>query len=190
MRRLAVLLVSVVVIATSVACGVAADDRAAVVGPEDVDVATVDALAQDAAFMGALQGEPGTSDSKLPGLSARTALGFEISVAGLKAVADEWGVTVSDADRSSAEQTVTQQVTGDLSAEARRSLIDYVAHINALAQAFSELDPSDTAKMRELYDGIPSHWNQVCAAIVGVAEANASEARGRGPIGQLGRGDG
>ena len=145
------------------------------VGPETVSVETVDALAQDAAFMGALQGEPGTSESTLPGLSARTALGFEISVAGLKAVADEWGVTVSDADRSSAEETVSQQVTGELSAEARSSLIDYVAHLNALAQEFSELDPSDTEQMRALYDGIPSQWNQVCAAIVGVAEANAAE---------------
>lgn len=172
--RTAPVLAGLLLVATfAAACGVAADDRAAVVLGTPVSTATVDELAADEAFLQAVGGGlPGT-ESVVPGDSARAALTFEIQRAAAATELERWGLTLDDALVAEARGSVEQQVPPGLSDRALDELAAFVAATTALGNRLTAVDPSDEEDLRRLYDGAPSLWARTCVAVLAVAEERA-----------------
>lgn len=172
--RTARVLAGLVLVATfAAACGVAADDRAAVVLGTPVSTATVDELAADEAFLQAVGGGlPGT-ESVVPGDSARAALGFEVQRTAAATELERWGLTLDDALVDEARGSVEQQVPPGLSERALDQLAAFVAATTALGNRLTAIDPSNEEDLRRLYDGAPSLWSRTCVAVLAVAEERA-----------------
>ncbi len=172
--RTARVLAGLLLVATfAAACGVAADDRAAVVLGTPVSTATVDELAADEAFLQAVGGGlPGT-ESVVPGDSARAALTFEIQRAAAATELERWGLTLDDALVAEARVSVEQQVPPGLSDRALDELAAFVAATTALGNRLTAVDPSNEEDLRRLYDGAPSLWARTCVAVLAVAEERA-----------------
>lgn len=164
-------------------CGVTADDAAATVGNATVSTATVDDLAGDAAFVGAvLQGAaPATNDGVLPGDTARTTLSFEIQRTALLQEIDRWGLQVTDGDRSEARSRIDEQVPG-LSKKNRDRLVEYVVATSVLEERLGEIDVESDADLRLLYDGAPGLWDQVCLTAVQIPSRRAAERAARAAL--------
>jgi hypothetical protein len=159
----------VLLASTAVACGVAADDRAAVVLGTPVSTATVDALAADEAFLSAVGGGfPGT-ESVVPGDSARAALTFEIQRTAAQTELERWGLELDDSIVAEARSSVEQQVPPGLSDRALDELASFVASTTALGNRLQSIDPSNPDDLRALYDGAPSLWSRTCVAVLAVA---------------------
>ncbi|MFZ4434714.1 MAG: hypothetical protein ACOYOQ_16100 [Microthrixaceae bacterium] len=173
--RTARVLAGLVLVATfAAACGVAADDRAAVVLGTPVSTSTVDDLAADEAFLQAVGGGlPGT-ESVVPGDSARAALTFEIQRAAAETELERWGLSLDDALVAEARGSVEQQVPPGLGDRALDELARFVAATTALGNRLTAIDPSDEEDLRRLYDGAPSLWARTCVAVLAVAEEQAA----------------
>jgi hypothetical protein len=173
--RTARVLTGLVLVATfAAACGVAADDRAAVVLGTPVSTSTVDDLAADEAFLQAVGGGlPGT-ESVVPGDSARAALTFEIQRAAAETELERWGLSLDDAVVAEARGSVEQQVPPGLGDRALDELAGFVAATTALGNRLTAIDPSDEEDLRRLYDGAPSLWARTCVAVLAVAEEQAA----------------
>jgi len=173
--RTARVLAGLVLVATfTAACGVAADDRAAVVLGTPVSTSTVDDLASDEAFLQAVGGGlPGT-ESVVPGDSARAALTFEIQRTAAATELERWGLTLDDAVVAEARASVEQQVPPGLGDRALDELASFVAATTALGNRLTSIDPSDEEDLRRLYDGAPSLWARTCVAVLAVAEERAA----------------
>ena len=164
-------------------CGVTADDAAATVGGATVSTATVDDMAGDAAFVGAvLQGAaPATDDGVLPGETARNTLSFEIQRTALLQEVDRWGLQVTDGDRSDARSRIDEQVPG-LTKKNLDRLVEYVVATSVLEQRLGEVDADSDADLRLLYDGTPSLWDQVCLTAVQIPSTKAAERAARAAL--------
>ncbi len=173
MRRTRLLLLSVTVglaLLGSSACGVAANTTAATVSGLDVQVDDVDTLAADEMFTGA-PAEPG-NESTLDGDVARSVLAFEIERVAWLAEVQRWGLEITGADRSAAEQQLDAQAGqsggGTFAGKTRTLLVEYLAAQSVLTQRFSTLDPSNRADLQQLYDGSDSSWDRACLVVVRV----------------------
>ncbi len=184
-RRLVVPLLAagVAVAALASGCGVAADDRAAVVLGASVPTAVVDELASDEAFLQAVGGGlPGT-ESVIPGDSARAALSFEIQRTAAQVELERWapelaGLSGSELDQAvglaEASATVEQQAPPGLSELAVGELSAFVAYTTRLGERLQAIvggpgGSASEADLRALYDGAPGLWNRTCVAVVAVA---------------------
>ncbi len=174
--RSARLLAGLLLVATiAAACGVAADDRAAVVLGAPVSTGTVDALASDEAFLQAVGGGlPGTG-SVVPGDSARAALSFEIQRTAAEAELQRWGLSLDGSVVAEARASVEQQVPPGLGERSLEELASFVAATTALGNRLTSIDPSNEEDLRLLYDGAPSLWNRTCAAVIAVAEERSAD---------------
>lgn len=175
MRRLLRSLAAASVVAAiglTSACGVVADDRAAVVHGSTVTVDEVDELAGEADFVSVVTGgEPVEDDaSVLPGDAARSVLLFEIQRLGLLHEAERWGVEVDDERRQEGIEQVRQQLpeAEDAPEAVLRRLGEFVAARAALDERFSSLDTDSDQDLRAFYDGAPALWTRSCVLVVQV----------------------
>ncbi len=169
----AVVLCAALVLVAS-GCGVAADDSAAVVGGTSITTSTIDELAADTQYTGALQiaGVP-TPSGVIGGPAARQVLAFEIQRTALLHEVDRLGLKVSDADTSQALEQLQGQFAQMRKAHLER-LAEYLAARQVLEQRLGKLDATSAADRRFVYDGIPGQWDQVCVTIVAVKDTSAN----------------
>ncbi|MFZ4519585.1 MAG: hypothetical protein ACOYOP_14440 [Microthrixaceae bacterium] len=173
---IAAALLAVALLGTS--CGVAADDRAAVVGNRTITTDTTDQLARDRVFVqSVVNGQlPPDDESRLPGDVARSTLEFQIQVAALQQEAERLGIDLAGLDRAAARKLVLGQVQGRPSATTTDVLVDFVVARQALTERLAKVDPQSQKDLQLLYDGAPALWNRVCVTVVGVPVASAERA--------------
>lgn len=159
-------------------CGVAADDRAAVVGNQTVTVDATDQLSRDRVFVqSVVNGQtPPEDESRLPGDVARSTLEFQIQVAALRQEAERLGITLSAGEREEARKLVLGQVQGKPADATTEVLVDFVATRQALTTRLAKIDATSEKDLRLLYDGAPALWNRVCVTVVGVPVGSAERA--------------
>lgn len=177
MRRYLTVLASVAAAAVlGTGCGVAADDRAAVVGDEIVRTATVDDLARDAAFVAAVfQGQAPEGDSVLSGDLARDTLLFEIQRTATRQELERLGGEVTEDERQQALTLVEAQVPGRPSDATLEVLTGYVATTKALAARLGRLDPGSAEDLRLVYEGVPALWDRTCVLVVRAPAASVED---------------
>jgi hypothetical protein len=162
------------------ACGVVADDRAAVVHDITIPTAGVDQLTRDATFIRSVIGgeSPPDTQSTLPGDTARSVLLFEIQRAALLHEAERWGVEVGDAARAEARQQVRRQIASErrVTRPVLDRLAEFLAARNAMDERFSELDPDSEQDLRAFYDGAPALWDRTCVVVVQVGAGSVDRA--------------
>jgi hypothetical protein len=157
-------------------CGVWADTSAATVLGRTVTVESVEQLVRDEGFVGSE--DSGVEEGSVPGDLFRSVLAFELQRVAWIAEADRWGLEITDEMTAAASQQVEAQITStgaSYDAETREKLEEYVAAQTALETRFSQLDPSNDADLRLLYDGAPSYWDRTCVAVVQIAPDQEGE---------------
>ena len=153
-------------------CGVTADTTAATVGDHSISIDDVDAVVDDQAIVG--PGVAEVDESRQPGDQARTALMYEIRRVVWIDEADRWGVEPTADHVTQAEQQLDAQLEGvQLSDEVREGAVESAAAQNALLDRFAEIDPSDDADLRLVYEGAPSRWRSWCLTVVGTSANQA-----------------
>ncbi len=159
-------------------CGVAADDRAAVVGNRTITVDATDQLSRDRVFVqSVVNGQtPPDDESRLPGDVARSTLQFQIQAAALQQEAERLGIDLSTQDRDAARKLVLGQVQGEPDDATVELLVDFVVARQALTERLGTIDAASEEDIRLLYDGVPALWNRVCVTVVGVPVADAERA--------------
>lgn len=180
---LPILVVVVVLAGLLSGCGVAADDRAAVVLGTPVPTGVVDELAADEAFLQAVGGGlPGT-ESVVPGDSARAALTFEIQRTAAQTELGRWEPELAGRSPQELAQAlgfdearalVESQVPPGLSDTALGELTAFVAFTTRLGERLQSLGGQGGTvaeeDLRLLYDGAPGLWDRTCVAVLAVAE--------------------
>lgn len=179
MRRTRTLLLAVTagVALVASACGVLADTTAATVAGTDIPVDDVTTLVTDPVFNGGAQ-QP--SESTEDGELARSALMFLIERQAWLAELDRWGLQISDDDREQVGAQIDEQAAAGgepLEARSRELLIDYTAAQSVLTQRFAEVDPTDDADLRRLYEGSELQWRQVCLTVAQVPTSGIDAAQ-------------
>jgi hypothetical protein len=187
----AVLVLGAILGSFVVACGVAADDQAAVVLGSPVSTDTIDTLASDEAFLQAVGGGlPGT-ESVVSGDSARAALTFAIQRTAAQAELERWepdlvGLSGDELRQAigfdEAAEQLSSQVPPGLSDVALEELTAFVAtttrlgeRLQAVASTAQESGAIAPEDLRRLFDGVPSLWDRTCVAVVAVAEQQSVE---------------
>ena len=166
-RSLALAALTVVATVVVSSCGVLADDSAGSVLGRTVTVESVEQLSRDEGFVGSE--ESGVEDGAVPGDLFRSVLAFELQRTAWIAEAERWGLEITPEITEAASQQVEAQLssTGATYERAtREKLEEYVAAQTALETRFSQLDPSNDADLRLLYEGVPAFWEQTCVAAV------------------------
>ena len=176
-RSLALVALSAVATVVLSSCGVWADDSAGSVLGRTVTIESVEQLTRDEGFVGTQ--DSGVEEGSLPGDLFRSVLAFELQRQAWIAEADRWGLEITSEMTDAASQQVEAQIgsTGATYERATRDkLEEYVAAQTALETRFSQLDPSNDADLRKLYEGVPSYWERICVAVVQIDPATESEA--------------
>jgi len=176
-RRPLFALLAAAVLAAS-ACGVTADTSAATLLGHSITVESVEQLARDEGFIGA--GVDGLTDSSVPGDVFRNVLQFELQRVAWIAETDRWGLEITDGDRATAREQVTSQLEAnglDYEPATHDKIVDFVAAQGALNERFSRLDPEDDGDLRLLYEGSPTLWDQVCAAVAYIPDGSLRQVR-------------
>jgi len=158
-----IVVLSVGALITSSGCGVTADTTAATLGDQTISVETVDALAADSGYLAVTQlGTSNDSESVLPGPLARSVLGFEVERAAWVSLAAQFGLSVDDLRADVEAQVDADPTLEGLSAEARSSIVEFVAARSLVSERLAQLDPDSDADLRTLYDSVPPYWDRVC----------------------------
>lgn len=175
--RIVTLLVALTLLGS--ACGALADTTAATVAGRDVSIESVEGLLNDDAFVELVLGVPASDEAqgRVSGDSFRTILAFQLEREAWLAEAERWGVKPDiEAARTQLDQELEAEGS-DWQASSRTAFAEYRAAQVALQERFARIDPTNNSDLRLVYDGAPSLWDRVCAAIVQVPEGQADEVR-------------
>jgi hypothetical protein len=166
--------VAVAVALAGASCGVASDDVAATYEGAEIQTATVDALASDAAFAELFGFQIGQSTAVVESVTARTVLDFLLQGQALMIEARDQGLDVRPDQAALAATVEGLQQQGysyaleDLSDEARAVLSRFVVADQLLAESGGSVGSPTRADLRFVYDETQSsgRWERTCLTMV------------------------